>query len=341
MKGFVINKVRKLENDNRIKNGKKSLIFSFDNSKFLRMLKEKIHIGKVGNIDVKIEVLKLNPNKKPKIAIVTGIHGDETSGLIVIHRLLQRIHLFEGQLSILLFSNPLATIMERRVGLDFLDLNRILPGKEDGTITERIAWKLSEFLLEQDFVIDLHTFDIITPVMGIFMNVGSKNVRKINLEMLKAFSPDIVWNLKVKGKEKHFFNSLGPFLARRGIPNFAVEMNKIDLISDSEIEKIVEGILNVFRKLKLIPGESNSKSILVLDRKEIRSEKAGIFIPVEFPPKPIKKGHVIGVFIDTCNFSTHNVIANEDGILIQISPKKLVKTGDLIFSIGKKSNEWR
>jgi len=300
------------------------------------MSKKIINIGKFANIDVNLEILIVNPSRKPRIAIVTGIHGNETSGLLIIHELLQRIQSLKGQLSIVAFSNPIATLMGRRVGTDFLDLNRVFPGKKNGTITERIAWKLSRFLLKQDFVIDLHTFDVITPIMGIFMDTGSEKVRKRSLEMLEVFSPDVIWNLKpVKGKEKIFFSALGPFLARNGIPNFAVEMNQLEILTNREIEKVVNGILNVFNKLDSGEEKHELKRVLIVDRKEFRSEKTGVFIPLLLPLNTIRKGQIIGRIINVEKFGSENVISPEDGILIQISPKRFVKTGDLLFSIGK------
>jgi predicted deacylase len=223
------------------------------------------------------------------------------------------------------------------VGTDFLDLNRIFPGKKDGTITERIAFELTKFLLKQDFVIDLHTFDILTPVMGIFMNTGPKKIRKKNLEMLEAFSPDIIWNLKpTKGKEKEFFNALGPFLAKNNVPNFAVEMNELEIITDKEIEKVVNGILNVLKRLCSEHRKARFRKVLIVDRKEFRSETTGLFIPLVFPLNLVRKKQIVGKIIDVENFSFEDVISSEDGILIQISPKKLVKTGDLLFCLGKK-----
>lgn len=103
----------------------------------------------------------------PKIFIIGGIHGDELAGWHTATKMLD--YSFEyGEVIILPKANMLATELKLRYpgqnnkGLyeDVLysDLNRAFLGKALGSMTEQIAYEITNFLDEEnpDIVLDLH-----------------------------------------------------------------------------------------------------------------------------------------------------------------------------------------
>jgi predicted deacylase len=93
--------------------------------------------------------------------LMAGVHGDEYEGQIALTRLAQNICLdsIAGQLIILPMANyPAAKSGTRVSPIDGGNLNRIFPGKNDGTITEVIANYIeSELFSRADVAIDLHS----------------------------------------------------------------------------------------------------------------------------------------------------------------------------------------
>jgi len=105
--------------------------------------------------------------KGPKVAIVGGIHGDEVAGWKTAYDLLERDD-FTGEVMIIPNANNLAVSLELRYpgagnsgiyqGITYSDVNRVFPGKDDGTITEKIAKAIIDeiALFEPLYIIDLH-----------------------------------------------------------------------------------------------------------------------------------------------------------------------------------------
>ncbi|MFH1895899.1 MAG: succinylglutamate desuccinylase/aspartoacylase family protein, partial [bacterium] len=190
----------------------------------------KINIGNIGVVDLNIPVLKIG-SENPRVLLICGIHGNETSGLFVINQLLSNLPDIKGTLCIITSANPLAQALKQRENLlDLRDLNRVFPGdrKNEG-ISQIVASKIFTFAKEFDFVIDLHTFPEDCPVVAIAIKTSNKKVTELSETAIKAFNPDIVWELQHTTKrEAHFVGALGVKLAEAGVANFAVEMPPLE-----------------------------------------------------------------------------------------------------------------
>ncbi|MDQ3398442.1 MAG: M14 family metallopeptidase [Deinococcota bacterium] len=96
---------------------------------------------------------------KPRATLIAGVHGDEGPwGALAIHQLLQQErNRLSGSLQVVFAANPIATMADRRnAPLDELDLNRVFPGHQEGSHTERIAAALMPFISDTDVLVDLH-----------------------------------------------------------------------------------------------------------------------------------------------------------------------------------------
>lgn len=95
-------------------------------------------------------------------ALITGAnHGDEYEGPIALYNFAQRTDLtsFQGRVIIIPAMNYPAFQAGTRVSpLDHLNMNRIFPGKVDGSITQVLADYFSRVLLPMaDYVLDIHS----------------------------------------------------------------------------------------------------------------------------------------------------------------------------------------
>ena len=123
-------------------------------------------------IDEKLMIQKnrLIPQKglsggEKRISIVTGTHGDELEGQYVCYELQRRIRENIGRLTGIVdvypAINPLGidSITRGIPGFD-LDMNRIFPGSEDGSMPEYIASRIINDLSGSAAVIDIHASNI-------------------------------------------------------------------------------------------------------------------------------------------------------------------------------------
>ena len=112
-----------------------------------------------GSIMIPITVVK---NGAGPTAILTGAnHGDEYEGPIALFELASRLAAEEvsGRVIVVPAMNyPAFRAGKRTSPIDSGNLNRLFPGKPDGTVTERIADYFHRYLLPlSDFVLDIHS----------------------------------------------------------------------------------------------------------------------------------------------------------------------------------------
>ena len=100
-----------------------------------------------------------------RIAIVTGIHGDELEGQYVCYELIRRITRnlsdLNGIVDVYPMLNPLgADSVSRQIPLYDLDMNKIFPGDESTTPWELMAKQVVEDIRGADICVDIHSSDI-------------------------------------------------------------------------------------------------------------------------------------------------------------------------------------
>ncbi|MER9445652.1 succinylglutamate desuccinylase/aspartoacylase family protein [Mesorhizobium sp. M0340] len=109
-----------------------------------------------------LPVISLNKGEGPRLLITGGCHGDELEGPIVAQRLVEWLPEVQtcGRVIIVPVLNPPAVqASSRNTPIDGLNLNRVFPGRADGSVTERIADAVSRLLLPMaDTIFDLHSF---------------------------------------------------------------------------------------------------------------------------------------------------------------------------------------
>ncbi len=96
----------------------------------------------------------------PKVLIVGGLHGDELVGMVAARILVNKLRDMNvrGTVRVIPIANELGLYMRSRVNpIDGKDLNRVFPGREDGSVSERIAARIWRYVIESEYVIDLHS----------------------------------------------------------------------------------------------------------------------------------------------------------------------------------------
>lgn len=112
-----------------------------------------------GSVLVPVAVVK--NGEGPSVLFVGGNHGGEYEGPVTLLKLIRRLHpeQVQGRIIILPALNlPAVTVGQRLSPLDNKDMNRVFPGRPNGTISEVIAHYVHDEILPLcDAVIDLHS----------------------------------------------------------------------------------------------------------------------------------------------------------------------------------------
>lgn len=121
-------------------------------------LPHSVHRSAYGHIPIPIAVAANGAG--PTVLLTGGVHGDEYEGPIALSRLAREIDVerVSGRIIIVPTLNQPAFVAGTRVSpIDDINLNRIFPGRRDGTATEMIAhYVTTELLPRADCLVDLH-----------------------------------------------------------------------------------------------------------------------------------------------------------------------------------------
>jgi predicted deacylase len=306
-----------------------------------------INIGQVGMTQLDIPVYTIG-NGEPVLGITCYLHGDETAGIYVLAKVvdhLKSISSLRGTVHLIPVANPAAQFVKHRLSpIDWHDINRLKQGNKEGTLTERNAFYLFEFLLKCDLVINIHAFEMISPVTAVFMNAGSKEVRDTILAAIKAFSPEIIWITDVaKNHDSKYYSTLDVTLAEAGIPNFSIETSEIMFLTDKRIKRTSDGILNVANYMGILKEsffcpEMIHEPQILYQRKVFTADVAGLWEPRIQIAQAVERETRIGTLRTLHNFDKQDIYAACSGILFQYRNCQHVATGTSLFTIGNKVN---
>ncbi len=290
----------------------------------------------VGSVDSKVigfNTLSIgSENSEKSICIVCGVHGNEHTPLYLIDKILEHEKELNNEVTIILDANQSAIRSNTRKNLiDGLDLNRIFPGKIDGSISEKVAFKIMDFVRNFDLVIDLHTFENAKMgVLGIIPNVDGK-LEDVSLNALNLFFPDYIWVPNIKSDNEGKYGG-----ASEGKPNFVLEFQSSRKLNEDEIGNYALRLLELLKD----PFKKAEKSSPLIERIEVRANYSGVFIPnsERFIGEDIKKGVEVGEIFSIADKERIKVISEQEGILIQIHDTSFVNSDEGVFSIGKNFN---
>src|SRR6185437_13867177 len=191
-----------------------------------------------------------------RIALVSGVHGDEISTVRTIQTVMDRLNPVEmsgAVLAVLDVSRPAMEGMARRWpnsgrGIGLIDLNREWPGNENGpTAPSRHAGILFNRLLKPntDYAIDFHT-----STTGI--DLAASHIARMDLPEVRAMA-------ELFPIDQIFDNPAYPGILANafidaGIPAFTPEIGPARILDHDMIALFVEGTMNVLRHHGIIAG---------------------------------------------------------------------------------------
>ena len=191
-----------------------------------------------------------------RIALVSGVHGDEISPVRMIQTVMDRLNPVEmsgAVLAVLDVSRPAMEGMARRWpnsgrGIDLIDLNREWPGNENGpTAPSRHAGILFNRLIKPnaDYGIDFHT-----STTGIDM--AALHIARMDLPEVRAMAE--LFPIDQIFDNPAYPGILANALIDAGIPAFTPEIGASRILDAAMISLFVEGTMNVLKHHGIIAG---------------------------------------------------------------------------------------
>ena len=260
----------------------------------------------------------------PVLALVAGTHGYEYPGISALQRLRQSIdpRALRGTLVLVHIANP-PSFYGRTIytsPADGKNLNRVFPGRADGTLSERIAHAITtEVIAKADYLVDLHAGDgneALRPYA--YMPVtGDARLDAATRGMALAFGLDhiVIDAARIPaGTATQFIDQTA---LARGVPAITTETGQLGQNDERSIALAEHGIQNLMRHLGMLDGkaETNPGVVWLRDYEVIRSPANGIFRASVRDGYAVAEGGLLGELFDPFGAKTGDVRAPFDGIV--------------------------
>ena len=269
----------------------------------------------------------------PRLFVCAAIHGDELNGVETIRRLLRHSSLkrLQGTLIAIPVVNVHGLLHRSRYLPDRRDLNRSFPGSEKGSLASRMAGLfMREIVAKCTHGIDLHTA---AEHRNNFPQVRANLDDEETLELAQAFGAPVMINADLRD------GSLRAAAAVIGIPMLLYEAGEALRFDEIAIRAGLRGVLNVMRKLDMLPQSRSSKRtvepVVASGSSWVRAPESGILnsnIPLG---TRVSEGALLGTITAPLSDLKSRVEAPYDSIVIGRTNLPLVHEGEALFHLAR------
>ena len=267
----------------------------------------------------------------PVLGVTAAVHGNELNGVSVIQRLFNEIDTKElrGTIVGIPVANITAFIRKKRRFNDGVDLNHIMPGKEDGNVSQVYAYRFVERVIKHfDFLLDLHTAS--TGRINSYYIRADMDQPIVKKMALLQNADIIVHNPPSDGTLRGAADDLN-------IPAITLEVGNPNIYQRRLIRSGVEGVHNVLCHLDMVddvPVEIDKDTVLCGSSKWVYTDTGGLLtVNVELR-QILKKGEKIAELRNVFGTKIKEYYAPEDGIVIGKSISPVNQTGGRILHLG-------
>jgi uncharacterized protein len=282
---------------------------------------------------LRVEVL-VGRAARPCLGLVAGVHGDEYDGILAAQEILRvfQPERLAGSLLIIPVANPYAfRAGQRHTPEDGLDLNRVFPGRAEGTLTERLAEVLCQRLLRQtDAVFSLHgasTSGVLSPWVEFWNQPNATGRASYALACASGFR-DLIALPRLQGV---LLNAL----AEQGIPLIEGEVGGRGVTQSENVAYYVQRICAVAHHVGVladaVPPAGDGPSVWHLNSIEAPSD--GLFMRRVALRQQVRKDELLGALLDPLAGRTVDVHAPRDGVIGGYREHLAVRSGQPLLTL--------
>ena len=233
-----------------------------------------------GHIPIPIAVLK-NGNG-PTVLLTGGNHGDEYEGPVALMKLLQRLPhaTIHGRIIVVPGLNFPAFLAGKRTSpIDHANMNRVFPGKRDGTITELIAHYVdTELFPRADFIFDIHaggqSFNHM-PTLLIYPPVEAEKRREY-MRHVESFAAPHAMVMDLLGEDRTY----GAAVERQGKFFLCGEFGGFGTCNPEYLTIVEEGLSRLLKSLGILVDEGVPTPRFETQYLQVEGKKHYVFTPV-------------------------------------------------------------
>jgi uncharacterized protein len=279
----------------------------------------------------------------PVLALVAGSHGTEYASIVALERLITTLDAREiaGTVVIVPLVNvpSFTRVVPHLNPVDGKNMNRMYPGRADGTQTDRASWAITKQVIEPaDHVIDYHGGDLdenLRPY-AYWTRTGRPEQDAASRALVLAFGLDHIIISSDRPSDPGASRYLENTATTRGKPSITVEAGHAGTVEPDDVAVLVNGTLGVMRQLKMLPGAPAAieHPVWIDHLADVTSGSAGIFYPAVRPGTYAEAGMTLGRVTDFVGQPLGDLRAREAGVVLYVRAVPTVNKGDTVASVG-------
>ena len=289
-------------------------------------------------IEEKLPVFLINGEVEgPAVLVLGGIHGCEYTSIDAALELARNLEPKDviGKLAIIPIANP-ASFYARSIYVhpeDQKNLNRVFPGKADGSASERLAYCLNETAIGAvDYLIDLHGGDMIEALVPftIYQITKDSNLTEKSRQLASLFGIEYV-----VGSEGQVGGSTYSTAAKQGKVAIIAEAGQQGILDRNQSLLLQEGTKNALRSIGTMAGEVSNIPTRQLNTFDWSfADYTGLWYPnVEIGQK-VEEGDFIGKITDEFGETVKDYYAETAGVVLFLVTSLAINSKDPLLAIG-------
>jgi predicted deacylase len=282
----------------------------------------------------------------PTTVLTAGVHGDEYEGQVALSELGLDLAVDEiaGRVIIVPTCNLPACIAGTRLSpIDNLNLNRVFPGSESGSLTERIANFIeTELYRRADFALDLHAGGVLLHFLPATVMVvtgdAAEDARRLSLAASFGARHCMLFGMDTMGVDVGTESGM----LRQSVIGIAGEFGGSGSLSETALCRAgIRAMLRHTGNLAASGPSAPSTTPILIDLRPseayLLAPSPGIFEPLIPPGTPVSAGQVVACLHhpERSGAAPTAIRAHVEGIVMMRRALARTDEGDWLFAIGK------
>ena len=292
-------------------------------------------VGEAATHEVKLPYIVLNGvGPGPTLCVLGGVHALECAPVEALLRLGREMDArnLGGRLILVPVVNTEG--FHRRTpyhnDLDHLNQNRVFPGDLTGSMTRRVASTVfDQFVSKADYLVDAHSADLGEDASRsvIIWQTTDEALQQKMVEIASCFDVDYIESSPIEGQT-------GEAVKRFGIPCIMTESGAPYPIREVDIKFHLEGLKNLMRHLRMLPGEVKLVNVPLNPRSErLYSGHGGAWRKKVEIGQRVKEGDRLGEVSNLIGDEMQVVDAPFEGKITFLRTHYSVNAGDTLLTI--------
>lgn len=290
----------------------------------------------IGNDEFTLPATIIRGTETGKTALITaGVHAGEYVGIQSAVELGRDLKIEKMTGTVVIVKVVAREEFEHRYGSlsreNGQNLNRVFPGKKDGTTYEKLAYAVVEELHKiADYYIDLHSGDDYEKLTPYVYYAGKADAEVVKISCQMAEQVDVPYMVKSEVSSGGCYN----YAAACGIPSVLLERGQMGGWDTEEVRSMKRDVRSILRFLGIYDGHRSMRKYYPLNVTQVQYQSAscdGLWYPQKKPGDLFTEGEILGYVKDyEDNILETSVAYGEGVILYQTGSLQVLKDGPMV-----------